>query len=152
MQRIGGYRRKHDPGGYRRRNGIDRNRRLDTQTEPAPTIGYAEVVELEREGDVESLVALLVSDQERVRSLAVEALGRMRDPREVDLLIGKLKDGRWQVRCAAAEALERLADPRAIGSLTQAMADETALVREAAERALRAACDAEIRRLRRTAS
>jgi len=69
----------------------------------------------------------IVGTKERiqhVRKAAVEALGKIGDPRAVEILLAALKEGEnWQ-RKAAAEALGRIGDPRAVELLAGSLREQ----------------------------
>jgi two-component system alkaline phosphatase synthesis response regulator PhoP len=66
---------------------------------------------------VEPLIAVLDDDDSRVRTRAIEALGRIGDARAVEPLVDGLGDRGWQVREKAADALGILGDARAVEPL-----------------------------------
>lgn len=70
--------------------------------------------------------------------LAVEALGRIKDPLAVDPLIALLKNANEDpsIRMEAAEALGRIKDPRAVDPLILSLKDNDNSVREWAAKAL----------------
>lgn len=73
----------------------------------------------------------------RVQRDAVEALGKINDPRALEPLIDALKDTDSDVRGSAAEALGRIKDPRAIEPLVAALGKETDMfIRSGTARAL----------------
>jgi CheY-like chemotaxis protein len=85
---------------------------------------------------VEPLIAALGGDDSRVRTGAIEALGRIGDARAVEPLVDALGDRGWQVREKAADALGMLGDARAVEPLTACLEDEDSDVRKAAAEAL----------------
>jgi len=70
------------------------------------------------------------------RQAAEEALGKLGDPRAVELLLGLLGDKYWDIRATAAEALGKLADARAVEPLLPLLKDDHFMVRRAAAEAL----------------
>jgi hypothetical protein len=71
-----------------------------------------------------------------MRLIAVEALGKIGDPRAVEALILALRDENNRVRRATAEALGELGDSRAVAPLITALQDRDANVRYIATSAL----------------
>jgi len=73
-----------------------------------PLFGPPNIEELERKRDVQGLIkAVSYKKDGKVRRAAVQALGRMKDARTVDLLVTALKDQDKDVRLAAVQALGR---------------------------------------------
>ncbi len=76
---------------------------------------------------VEPLIHLLRSDEnDRVRTAAARALGRIGGPRAVDALIATMKDAQLPLRGEAIRALGTIRDPRAVEPLARAIAREAA--------------------------
>jgi len=73
---------------------------------------------------VESLIVDLNHQHWQVRCNAIEALGKLGDPRAVGPLIAALKHMDRNTRAAAAEALGKLGDSRAVEPLGAAMDGE----------------------------
>ena len=109
--------------------------RAATTTEPPK--GVPDVDQLERDRDVDGLVAALWRDELDTRVKVMAALGRLKDPRAVDLLVAALNDKRWDRRWSAAEALGKLEDRRAVEPLKVVLTDENALVVAAAKESIR---------------
>ena len=74
------------------------------------------------------LVNALRDSRWKIRSGAVEALGKMNDPRTVTPLISSMKDTRWEVRYKAVEALAWKKGPRALETLIAAARDKNRYV------------------------
>ena len=110
------------------------------QQDPSVDVRYQAVLALSRINSEETVPAFLEAlgdDHERIREIAVQALGRQTDDRVVDALAGVLKsDPSREVRISAANGLGRLRDIRAVDALTEAMEDEDVEIRRAAARAL----------------
>src|SRR5436309_366475 len=66
---------------------------------------------------IEPLAPVLHHPDERLRSMAAEALGRMKSEKAVDPLLGALGDESWEVRQNVVEALGQLRSPRAVQPL-----------------------------------
>jgi WD40 repeat protein len=91
----------------------------------------------EGRGSLEWFAKTLKSGDEDARELAVEALGRMNDPRAVSLLIEALSDKSVSIRCDAARELVKFADDRAIKPLINALLrDESSFVSGFAQKGL----------------
>lgn len=92
-------------------------------------------------GDARALSPLMLflnaDEDERVREVAVTALGRLHDPRTYDALIGLLGDLNEWVRAAAITALAELGDRRAVEPISGLMQDEDTMVADAAFEALK---------------
>jgi HEAT repeat protein len=71
-----------------------------------------------------------------VCSKALEALGRIGDPRMKDVLTSGLKNKEFLIRASAAEALSRLGDKKTIPLLKESLKDENYMVRILATKAL----------------
>jgi len=67
---------------------------------------------------------------------AIQALGKIGDPRAVDPLIVLLRDTQFAIRWRSAEALGRIRDRKAVSPLIAALDDPEKLVREHALKAL----------------
>lgn len=87
------------------------------------------------EEEILRLIASLKDEDESVRMIAAEALGKMGAPAVLPL-IGVLSDPFYQVRIAVADILGDLRDPRAEKPLYATLKDEDEEVRIAAARAL----------------
>jgi len=86
--------------------------------------------------DISSLMEVLKSKKDlRVRTKAVEALGKIRDVSVVEPLIHALTDENWDIRRRAAWALGNLGEP-AVEPLIKALRDENWDVRRKAAWAL----------------
>jgi HEAT repeat protein len=72
---------------------------------------------------VEPLIEALKDESYFVRISAVQALGKIKDPRAVVPLIQALKDKDFNVREKTVEALAELADPRAVVTLVHLLED-----------------------------
>lgn len=96
-----------------------------------------DVDRLEKDRDVEGLVAALWRDELDLRVKVMDALARVKDPKAVDLLIAALRDEHWDRRWSAAEALGKLSDPRAVEPLKTVLMDEHALVVAVAETSIK---------------
>jgi HEAT repeats len=108
-----------------------------TSSTAEPPKAAPDVEQLERDRDIDGLVAALWRDELDTRVKVMAALGRMKDPRSVDLLVAALDDKRWDRRWSAAEALGKLEDRRAVEPLRGVLSDENALVVAAAEESIR---------------
>jgi HEAT repeat protein len=67
------------------------------------------------------LRALLGDDEEVIRTMAADSLGKVGDPEAVPDLVGALDDPYWQVQAAAAASLAEIRDERAIEPLIELM-------------------------------
>ncbi len=85
--------------------------------------------------EIASLISTLKSTDENLRTLAVDALGRI-GPRAIDALAGALSDPSWEVRQAAADVLGRIPDERVTALLIEALKDTDEEVRATAARSL----------------
>jgi HEAT repeat protein len=85
---------------------------------------------------VQAYLHQLSNDEAPYRWGAAEALGRLEDPRAVDLLMERLEDPDWRVREKAAWALGRIGDPRAVPKLNRLMRDEREVVQDTAREAI----------------
>lgn len=87
---------------------------------------------------INSLIAAFDYNDFRIRGAAVEALGKMKDPRVVDCLISALNnpDSEVQIREKATKTLGIIKDPRAIEPLFVALNDTHSWVRGEAAKAL----------------
>ncbi|MDD1686639.1 HEAT repeat domain-containing protein [Methanoregula sp.] len=85
--------------------------------------------------EIATLINTLQSGDENIRTLAVDALGRI-GPRAIDALAGAIRDPSMEVRLAAADALGRIPDKRATTPLIEALQDSDEEVRAAAARSL----------------
>jgi HEAT repeat protein len=89
------------------------------------------------EGDLETLVEGLESNNVEVRRDAARMLGELEDPRAVPALIERLEEDEDEfVRAFAASALGDIGDERAIEPLQNALDDEDERVRDAAAASL----------------
>lgn len=89
------------------------------------------------EGDLETLLEGLESDNVVVRQDAARMLGELGDERAVPALIERLEQDEDEfVRALSASSLADLGDERAIEPLQNALQDEDERVREAADVAL----------------
>lgn len=70
------------------------------------------------------------------RKKAAHSLGKVKEPRAVDLLVAALRDNASEVREAAASALGRLGNPAAVQPLVRALEDSDNPVRLAAAESL----------------
>ena len=86
--------------------------------------------------EINQLINQLKNENWRMRYEAVQALGKIKDPRAVEPLITTLKDKSWPVRYEAAEALGKIKDPRAVESLITALKDRYWPVQRGAAQAL----------------
>ena len=71
-----------------------------------------------------------------LESTIISALGRIGDPRSVDLIIPKLNSGSNYNKKTAIAALADIGDPRAVKPIIQMLKDSTGFVREEAANAL----------------
>jgi len=85
--------------------------------------------------EIASLILALKNEDENIRTLAVDALGRIGNP-AIDALGGALKDASAGVRLAAAEILGRIGNEKAVPYLTESLNDADEEVRTAAARSL----------------
>lgn len=85
---------------------------------------------------VPALAAALGDADWGVRCAAVEALGRIGDPRAGDALVAALRDKDWTVRSAAAAALMNVTDARSLDALVAALKAADEFVRSSAVVAL----------------
>jgi HEAT repeat protein len=85
----------------------------------------------------EALGALVASRDARMRGMALQALGRMKNGREIDAASRALKDENPEVRMQAADVLKDAGDQRAVDALVGALGDEHWGVRAHAAAALR---------------
>lgn len=110
------------------------------QLPESPALGRLPVEILTKVGKpaVNPLIEALASDELLVRRQAVDALGRIGDPRAVDPLLATLNDQDSLVRGHAIEALGRIKDPRAVPPLIALLSakDEQPHVRMSAAEAL----------------
>jgi HEAT repeat protein len=91
---------------------------------------WPDVEKLEANKDVKGLIkALDYKKDYNVRRRAVEALGKIGDPKAVDPLINALKDEDEYVRKNAAGALGKIGDPKAVDPLINALKDDDIGVR-----------------------
>jgi len=106
----------------------------------SPALGRLPVEILSKVGKpaVKPLIGALTSDDLLVRRQAVDALGRIGDPRAVDPLLATLNDHDSLVRGHAIEALGRIKDPKAVPPLIALLSgkDEQPHVRMSAAEAL----------------
>jgi HEAT repeat protein len=86
--------------------------------------------------DIERLIAALRDEDSRIREIAAEGLGRLKDARAVEPLLSALLDKKKEVRRAAAEALGKIKSPKAVKPLIDALQDTDGYVREHAALAL----------------
>jgi len=86
---------------------------------------------------IAELAARLKDPDAKARRYAVDALGRMHDPRAVEPLIGLITDPDRHLRAGVANALGLLGDERAVEPLTTLLKDPHHMVRFCASRALR---------------
>ena len=92
----------------------------------------------QREPYLKGYAALATDPAPTVRSSAVRALGRGKDPGYVNVVLEALKDANTGVRWDAAAALDLILDPKAVEPLARTAAnDDSVDVRIAATRALR---------------
>ncbi|WP_455212539.1 HEAT repeat domain-containing protein [Kaarinaea lacus] len=87
--------------------------------------------------DTEKLAEIASSNNKRERILAIESLGRLRDPRAIPALTESLQSDSWVVRETAVKALGNIKDYMAIKPLIDSLNDEDKFVREAALKGLR---------------
>ena len=85
--------------------------------------------------EIATLINTLQSGDENIRTLAVDALGRI-GPRAIDALAGAIRDPSTEVRLAAADALGRIPDNRATTPLIEALQDSDEEVRAVVARSL----------------
>ncbi len=85
---------------------------------------------------LEPLLALLHDPRSDVRNKAVQALGRLADPRALRPLMAQLSDKNALVRAQVARALGNLGSQNAVPSLIGMLDDDRSRVRQAAARAL----------------
>lgn len=89
-----------------------------------------------KRGAVPALAAALSDPDWGVRHAAVEALGRIGDPRASEPLIVALHDPDWTVRSAAATALLHVGDAQSLDALIGALKSSDEFVRLSAVKAL----------------
>jgi HEAT repeat protein len=87
--------------------------------------------------DTEKLANIAKSGNKRDRIQAMEALGKLRDPRAIPALTENLQSDSWVVRETAVKALGNIKDYMSIKPLIDALNDEDKFVREAALKGLR---------------
>lgn len=105
---------------------------------------FLDIEKLLKEGDVQSLMEALESDDYTVRLDAALALEKLADKRSVPALIDTLRYEEWQrdypilggVRAAAARALGNIGDPSAIEPLISSLEDPDIDVRISALKSL----------------
>ena len=85
---------------------------------------------------LEPLLVLLHDPRGDVRNKAVQALGRLGDPRALKPLMAQLSDKNAQVRAQVARALGNLGNQSAVQPLIGLLGDDRSRVRQAAARAL----------------
>ena len=85
---------------------------------------------------IESLIAALNSEDSKVRTFVVMAMGNIGDTKVVDALIIALFDEDLYVRTQSANALGKIGDPQAVDALIVALGDYEKFVRENAAEAL----------------
>jgi HEAT repeat protein len=66
-----------------------------------------------------ALIKQLKASDRKARAAAVEALGKLGDPRAVEALLPLARDKRWEVQSAVAQALGVICDVRALDTLKQ---------------------------------
>lgn len=81
---------------------------------------------------IAALIELLKDPDPAIRVQAVQALGGIKDPRNVDALIAALRDKSASVRAAAVPSLSASEDPRVVDLMLAAFRDTDANVRRAA--------------------
>jgi HEAT repeat protein len=109
-----------------------------------PNLGPGAMTALGNQGDLRAVPALIqrLSDCQQEHTyhceFAIEALGKLRDPRAVGPLVQILNETKWNWsrRRAAAEALGEIGDTSAVPALEAACGDTENMVRGAASRAL----------------
>ena len=79
---------------------------------------------------------MLSSPEWNLRYRAAQELGRLGEPKALDLLIQALRDEDWRVRQKAAWALGNIGDPRAIQPLRRLMTDPSDGVQDMIRQAL----------------
>ena len=92
---------------------------------------------LSKDENVVRLIKQLKDKDNRVRTEAAFALGRLRDERAVEPLIKTLKDKDNRVRAEAVRSLGYLRDKRAVEPVIKALEDKDTYIRESAASALR---------------
>jgi len=108
-----------------------KSRNADARRKAAFKLGASRKV-----GAVPALSAALSDGDWGVRHAAVEALGRIGDPRAGEPLVAALRDKDWTVRSAAAAALMNVGDARSVEPLIAALKAPDEFVRSSAVVAL----------------
>ena len=75
--------------------------------------------------DLDSIMALMGHDNDRIASSAAYALGEIRDEKAAPALIEALKDDRAHMRRIAAHALGKIGDKRAVFPLIELLHDQS---------------------------
>lgn len=89
-----------------------------------------ELIMRDKEEVVPALLNVLRTGSPRAQYIAIQILGRMRDPRVVEPIEGFLSSQNVHIRAAAAEALGNLEAREALGALEESLKDTSSLVRE----------------------
>jgi HEAT repeat protein len=100
--------------------------------------GLLALIEAGDEAMSDRLTDALNSDSldEQQQAFLIQALGRTRDPRVVEMLIDRLLQDTVTIQGGAADALGYIGDDRAVGPLLLFMNEEVAVLREVATEAL----------------
>ncbi|MDD1673069.1 MAG: HEAT repeat domain-containing protein [Methanomicrobiales archaeon] len=85
---------------------------------------------------IQHFLEMLSSTEWDLRYRAAQELGRLGDPKALNLLIQALQDADWRVRQKAAWALGNIGDPRAIQPLRRLMTDPSDGVQDMIRQAL----------------
>ena len=89
----------------------------------ARMVSEKDIIRMRQECDLPSLLAILTFGEMDTRYAAIDALGRLRDPRAIEPLIESLRSDAYSgLRWKAAEALARIGSP-AVGPLISLLSD-----------------------------
>lgn len=89
----------------------------------ARMVSEKDIIRMRQECDIPSLLAILTFGEMDTRYAAIDALGRLRDPRAIEPLIESLRSDAYSgLRWKAAEALARIGSP-AVGPLLSLLSD-----------------------------
>lgn len=103
---------------------------LDSPDDAVRKRAAQELITRDKEEVVPALLNVLRTGSPRAQYIAVQVLGRMRDPRVVEPIKGLLSSSNARIRAAAAEALGNLEAKEALGALERSLKDTSSLVRE----------------------
>ncbi|HIE03431.1 MAG TPA: HEAT repeat domain-containing protein [Candidatus Latescibacteria bacterium] len=103
---------------------------LDSPDDAVRKRAAQELIMRDKEEVVPALLNVLRTGSLRARYIAIQILGRMRDPRVVEPIKGFLSFQNAHIRAAAAQALGNLKAKEALGALEEGLKDTSSLVRE----------------------